>query len=251
MYCSNCGKKASGKFCSNCGAPLEQELAQGLASTQPVQHGNKKGTIGGVIVVLIIFAIIGTIAFSFISGKIRYYETYSTPGESRGYFGREAEVLDSKEMLEGAFDQLANRDEFKGKDISFYLLSLSNERINATIQNPDVPKNFDDYSFDGTKVFHPNWENRGPFKIGDLSGELKMVSLDELQPKGIYRFNQEIKAYLEKENVELPEDYTLMIHVGYDYDHVLKLSCGISGSRENLSFESQMDGSHFQLVDQS
>jgi len=250
MYCPNCGKKASGNFCANCGAPLEQQLASGLQSAEVARPVSKGGTISGVIVVLVILAVIGTVAFSFISGKIRYYETYSTPGESRGYFGRKAEVLDSKEALNKAFDQLTQRTEFEGKDLKFYLLSLSNERINATIQNPDVKKNFDEYYYDGTKVFHPDWDNRGPYKIGDTA-QIPLVSLSDIQPEGIYQFNQQVKQFIDENNVEMSEDYDILIQVRYDFDGQLKLHCGISGTRENYTFESDPDGQHFQLIEKT
>ncbi len=33
MFCSNCGKEASGKFCSNCGAPLNSNILSTQAQT--------------------------------------------------------------------------------------------------------------------------------------------------------------------------------------------------------------------------
>lgn len=225
------------------------------------------------------------VIFLIVTKNIRYYEVLSLPGETRGYIGRKSKILESEEDIEQVFDKLKHRKEFKGGSIYFHELSINNRRINAVIQDSNTESNFDNYIYDGTRLFKPSWRKGDPYKMHELSIDRKLIDINELSPKGIHKFYTKINNYLREHDIELSKDNLIYIRVdNYGYgskkvyeqidnileeynvelpeDHPIRksvdeysdsedipitLSSSVSGLREDLSFKSDINGDNFEV----
>ncbi|ALZ87086.1 hypothetical protein APT62_00860 [Aerococcus urinaeequi] len=212
-------------------------------------------------IVTIIFGVIAVIT-GCVTGEIRYIETYSVPGESRGYIGRRAHHLDSKEHLIAVFDELANLPEFEGEEIILMSLNVSEEMINADIQLPENREYVDSYRYN-PQNFQPKWENVGSAKGYELSKEVEVgyvddaISLQDLQVERIYYLYEDMLAYIEETGFEREEDspmsISLLLDVIYLEENMLsyepaRLIGQVTGVRDDLSFSVNLDDQQYEMI---
>ncbi|MGX6979467.1 hypothetical protein ACWN8V_09410 [Vagococcus elongatus] len=216
---------------------------------KPNQKEKKSSLRKRLVSLLMIVGLVGMV-FIVVTGKIKYYETLRLAGESRGYIGRESKILESQEGIEQVFNKLRDRKEFEDGEIYLYDFSLSNERIYAIIQDTTIESNFDRYAYNGTRLFRPSWSKGDPINAATLM-DGKSIDINDLSPQGIHRFYTQINNYLDKNNVELPEDHLIQIRVHTNLTSALpELTSSVSGLREDLSFKSDLDGDDFEVKDQ-
>lgn len=209
------------------------------------ENKKKKGSIISRIILVIILGFIIIMLYSCATGELRYIETFRMPGESRGYLGRRSRIMDSEESFKKVWDKLKEKEEFKDKEIQLNSIYISTVRIALVIQDPENPKYFDEYVYNGNSLV-PKWSKRDPQK--NLINE-SLINIKDLNISGIYKFYTKMVEYVENNNIELEKNYPYTINIlpltESSYNLILRGS--VSGVRENLSFEADKDGESFEV----
>ena len=209
------------------------------------ENKKKKGSILSRIILVIILGFIIIILYSCVTGELRYIETFRMPGESRGYLGRRSRIMDSEESFKKVWDELREKEEFKGKEIQLKSIYISTRRLSLVIQDPENSKYFDNYVYNGNSLF-PKWSKRDPEKNFI---ENSTINIRDLNISGIYEFYSKMVEHVERNNIELEKDNTYSINILPPSELIpnLIIRGGVRGVRENLSFEADKDGENFEL----
>ncbi len=209
------------------------------------ENKKKKSSIISRIILVIILGFIVTILYSCVTGELRYIETFRMPGESRGYLGRRSRIMDSEESFKKVWDELREKEEFKGKEIKLNSIYISTERLSLVIQDPENSKYFDEYVYNGNSLL-PKWSKRDPQKnfINDT-----LIDINDLNISGIYKFYSKMVEHVENNNIELKKDYPYTINISPPSEIMpnLTLRGFVTGVREDLSFEADKDGESFEV----
>lgn len=158
---------------------------------------------------LILLVTVILVVAGFVTGNIQYYETWSAPGESRGYIGRASNILEDPNELEEIFEELY--DEFPNQPIEMILFNVSNDVVMAAIRNPDNPKEADYYYFEGTYLFKRGWHKKQPYRVDTFGFDGYSVS--EINPAGISKFYKQMQSYLEENNVEESRNRSYSVNI--------------------------------------
>lgn len=199
------------------------------------------------IFLLVLTIIVGLTSYCFFSGEFIYVETFSAPGESRGYIGRKSKILESENHFAEVWNKLENSKKFKGKEISFKSINIQRESINVILQDPENADYYDYYYYNGNKFFNPRWKKDRPYKKSVFDeADFRMK---DLNIRGMYKFYTKVTDYLEGKNLKLTEDDRIHISVSWSMDESegIILKANYSGEREDFSFESNVDGDEFEV----
>lgn len=210
------------------------------------QENKRRRSLGKKIILIFLITLIGLIRYGFATGEIKYVETFRMSGESRGYIGRMSKILESEEHFAKVWEKLENLSEFKETDIHFYSINISTNRISVVIQDPQNPKYYDNYYYNGNSL-NPKWVKDNPFKNPTYES---VISNKDLNISGIYKFYSQIKDHVENNKIELEKDNPVSIYITpkHIYDTEIKLRGSVKGVRENISFESNVDGENFLVM---
>lgn len=183
------------------------------------------------------------VVVGFVTGRVKYYETWSAPGESRGYIGRASHILDDPEELAEVFDELY--EEFPNQDIETAMFNVSNDEVMAAIRNPDKPTEADYYYFEGTFLFRRGWHKGQPYRMDTFGFDGYPVNA--IDPSGITAFYEQIQTYLTENDVEESENHPYTINV-QNLNGELHLRADFRGIREDIHFAADIDGDNFRTL---
>lgn len=193
-------------------------------------------------------AVVGLVAYGFISGELQFVETLRLGGESRGYFGRKARLLDTEAHFVQEWNRLAETSDLAGKSFRLKTAHISTKRMRATVQDPTNDRYYDEYDYNAQSIFNMKWIKKDPVKNpNDVWVDFQYEDVD---PVGIYRFYEQVKAYIDQNRIPLDDDSDIFISINNfsEQFETFGLRATVSGERETLSFRADPQGQNFEVL---